>query len=48
MKRQLGVFLRESLKLELSETKTLIPHARTEKAKFRGYELSTDPSQRCT
>jgi group II intron reverse transcriptase/maturase len=41
IKRQLGVFLRESLKLELSETKTLITHARTEKAKFLGYELST-------
>jgi group II intron reverse transcriptase/maturase len=41
IKRQLGAFLRESLKLELSETKTLITHARTEKAKFLGYELST-------
>jgi group II intron reverse transcriptase/maturase len=41
IKRQLGVFLRESLKLNLSETKTLITHMRTEKAKFLGYELST-------
>jgi hypothetical protein len=41
IKRQLGAFLRESLQLELSETKTLITHARTEKAKFLGYELST-------
>jgi len=41
IKRQLGVFLRESLKLDLSETKTLITHMRTEKAKFLGYELST-------
>jgi group II intron reverse transcriptase/maturase len=41
IKRQLGAFLRESLKLELSETKTLITHMRTEKAKFLGYELST-------
>ncbi len=41
IKRQLGTFLYESLKLELSETKTLITHMRTEKAKFLGYELST-------
>ena len=41
IKRHLGMFLRESLKLDLSETKTLITHMRTEKAKFLGYELST-------
>jgi group II intron reverse transcriptase/maturase len=40
IKRQLGMFLRESLTLDLSETKTLITHMRTEKAKFLGYELS--------
>jgi len=33
-------WLRENLKLELSEEKTLITHARTEAAKFLGYELS--------
>jgi len=41
IKRQPGTFLYESLKLELSETKTLITHMRTDKAKFLGYELST-------
>ncbi len=35
-----GAFLREELKLELSETKTLITHARSEAAKFLGYELT--------
>ena len=35
----MGEFLRETLKLELSETKTLITHARTEKAHFLGYEV---------
>ncbi len=33
--------MNEQLKLEPSKTKTLITHARTEKAKFLGYELST-------
>jgi group II intron reverse transcriptase/maturase len=41
IKRQVGMFLNEQLKLELSKTKTLITHARTEKAKFLGYEIST-------
>jgi group II intron reverse transcriptase/maturase len=41
IKRQVGMFLTEQLKLELSKTKTLITHARTEKAKFLGYEIST-------
>jgi group II intron reverse transcriptase/maturase len=41
MKDQIGAFLAEHLKLELSKTKTLITHARTEKAKFLGYEIST-------
>ncbi len=41
IKRQVGMFLNEHLKLELSKTKTLITHARTEKAKFLGYEIST-------
>ena len=40
IKRQVGTFLRDELKLELSETKTLITHARTEAARFLGYELS--------
>jgi group II intron reverse transcriptase/maturase len=42
IKRQIGEYLRESLKLELSEPKTLITHGRTEAAKFLGYELSVE------
>jgi group II intron reverse transcriptase/maturase len=41
IKSQIGAFLTEHLKLELSKTKTLITHARTEKASFLGYEIST-------
>jgi group II intron reverse transcriptase/maturase len=41
IKRQLGAFLRASLKLELSEPKTLVTHMRTQKAKFLAYEFST-------
>jgi hypothetical protein len=40
IKRRIGAFLRETLKLELSEPKTLVTHARTEAAKFLGYEIS--------
>jgi hypothetical protein len=32
--------LREDLKLELSPGKTLITHARTQRARFLGYEIS--------
>jgi group II intron reverse transcriptase/maturase len=39
IKCQLGTFLRDTLKLELSETKTLITHARTHRARFLGYEV---------
>jgi hypothetical protein len=39
IKQKLEVFLREQLKLELSQAKTLITHARTEKARFLGYEV---------
>jgi len=39
MKRQLGDFLRERLKLTLSEEKTLITHARTQAARFLGYNM---------
>jgi hypothetical protein len=39
--RQVGEFLKEHLQLELSKTKTLITHGRTEKARFLGYEIST-------
>ena len=40
IKRQLREFLREELKLELSEAKTLITHARSEAARFLGYEVT--------
>jgi len=39
IKQQLTVFLRDELKLELSQEKTLITHARTQPARFLGYEL---------
>ncbi|HEX6481577.1 MAG TPA: reverse transcriptase domain-containing protein [Ktedonobacteraceae bacterium] len=41
IKRQIGTFLRDELKLTLSEKKTLITHARTEAARFLGYHIST-------
>jgi group II intron reverse transcriptase/maturase len=40
IKHRLKVFLRNELKLELSEEKTLITHATTETAKFLGYEIT--------
>jgi group II intron reverse transcriptase/maturase len=39
IKAQLKTFLHEPLKLELSEAKTLVTHARTQAARFLGYEL---------
>jgi group II intron reverse transcriptase/maturase len=39
IKRHIGAFLRDHLKLELSEEKTLITHARTHAARFLGYEI---------
>jgi group II intron reverse transcriptase/maturase len=39
VKRRLAAFLREHLKLELSEEKTLVTHATTEAARFLGYEV---------
>lgn len=41
IKQELGRFLKEELKLELAEAKTLITHARTEAAQFLGYHIST-------
>ena len=41
IKHRLAQFLRDDLKLELSETKTLITHARTGAARFLGYEITT-------
>lgn len=40
IKCQLGAFLRETLKLTLSEEKTLITHARTGMARFLGYDIT--------
>jgi group II intron reverse transcriptase/maturase len=40
IKARLAQFLREDLKLELSKEKTLITHARTQAAKFLGYEIT--------
>ena len=40
IKCQLGVFLQETLKLTLSEEKTLITHARTGHARFLGYDIT--------
>jgi hypothetical protein len=39
IKRRIGEFLRETLKLELSEEKTLITHAQTQVAHFLGYNI---------
>jgi retron-type reverse transcriptase len=41
IKQQLEEYLRDHLKLELSRTKTLITHAREERARFLGYEVHT-------
>jgi group II intron reverse transcriptase/maturase len=40
IKQQLQDFLRDELKLELSQTKTLITHGRTGAARFLGYDVS--------
>jgi group II intron reverse transcriptase/maturase len=39
IKVQIRQFLRDTLRLEMSEEKTLITHARTETARFLGYEV---------
>ncbi|MEU8720487.1 reverse transcriptase/maturase family protein, partial [Streptomyces antimycoticus] len=41
IKQRLAQFLRDKLKLELSQEKTLITHARTGAARFLGYEITT-------
>jgi len=46
IKRRLAQFLHVNLALELSETKTLITHARTEAARFLGYEIITQYDDR--
>jgi len=42
IKERLKTFLLDNLKLELSEDKTLITNALTEKASFLGYDISAD------
>jgi Reverse transcriptase (RNA-dependent DNA polymerase) len=44
IKQRLAEFLRDDLKLELSQEKTLITHARTGAAKFLGYEITIQHS----
>ena len=46
IKRRLAQFLQADLKLELSEIKTLITHARTSAARFLGYEITTQHNNR--
>jgi group II intron reverse transcriptase/maturase len=46
IKRRLGAFLQEQLRLELSATKTLITHGRTGTARFLGYDLSLGHNDR--
>jgi group II intron reverse transcriptase/maturase len=41
IKRELAAFLRTTLKLDLSDAKTLITHARTAPARFLGYDVGT-------
>ena len=41
IKARLKQFIESQLKLQLSDEKTLITHAKTEKARFLGYELQT-------
>jgi group II intron reverse transcriptase/maturase len=40
IKAKLAVFLRETLALELNPGKTLITHARTQRARFLGYQIT--------
>jgi group II intron reverse transcriptase/maturase len=46
IKRALAQFLRDDLKLELSEEKTLITHARSGAARFLGYEIAVQHNDR--
>jgi Type II intron maturase/AI2M/AI1M-like, HNH endonuclease len=44
IKAKLARFLRETLKLELNTSKTLITHARTQRARFPGYHITIQHS----
>src|SRR5471030_444847 len=48
IKERLTRFLRDELRLELSQDKTLITHARTRAARFLGYDIITQQSTRIT
>ncbi|MFB4273622.1 reverse transcriptase domain-containing protein [Nonomuraea sp. GTA35] len=48
IKQRLATFLHDELKLELSQDKTLITHARTGAARFLGYEIIVQHSSRKT
>jgi group II intron reverse transcriptase/maturase len=41
IKEKIGIFLRDNLKLDMSPEKTVITHARTEQARFLGYDIGT-------
>src|SRR6201998_3033724 len=45
IKRRLARFLHDDLKLELSQEKTLITHARTGAARFLGYEITVQHAE---
>jgi len=45
IKQRVKTWLTDTLKLELSEEKTLITHATTDRAKFLGYEVGTMQSE---
>ena len=45
IKARLAQFLRDDLKLELNEEKTVITHGRTRAASFLGYEITVQHSQ---
>ncbi|HEX8934228.1 MAG TPA: hypothetical protein VF788_08560, partial [Pseudonocardiaceae bacterium] len=44
IKARLAAFVRETLGLELNQAKTLITHARTQRARFLGYDLTVQHS----
>ena len=48
IKQRLAAFLRDELKLTLSQDKTLITHARSQRARFLGYEIRVAASDRRT
>ncbi len=46
IKQRLAQFLKDELRLELSQEKTLITHARTSAARFLGYEITVTQDDR--